>query len=60
MKFMFIFDSSDEFVFILCKYEDGKEVDNDLFKSKMLEYIGLEEIVYEMYIGKIYIFWFIF
>ena len=26
MKFMFIPDSSDEFVPILCKYEDGKEV----------------------------------
>lgn len=33
MKFMFIPDSSDEFVPILCKYEDGKEVDNDLLKK---------------------------
>lgn len=40
MKFMFIPDSSDEFVPILCKYEDGKEVDNDLLKSKTLEYTG--------------------
>ena len=34
MKFMFIPDSSDEFVPILCKYEDGKEVDNDLLKRR--------------------------
>ena len=46
MKFMFIPDSSDEFVPILCKYEDGKEVDNDLLKSKTLEYTGSEETVY--------------
>jgi len=37
---MFIPDSSDEFVPILCKYEDGKEVDNDLLKSKTLGYTG--------------------
>ena len=53
MKFMFIPDSSDEFVPILCKYEDGKEVDNDLLKSKTLEYTGSEETVHETYIGKI-------
>ena len=49
MKFMFIPDSSDEFVPILCKYEDGKEVDNDLLKSKTLEYTGSEETVHETY-----------
>lgn len=60
MKFMFIPDSSDEFVPILCKYEDGKEVDNDLLKSKTLEYTGSEETVHETYIGKIYTSRFIF
>ena len=57
---MFIPDSSDEFVPILCKYEDGKEVDNDLLKSKTLEYTGSEETVHETYIGKIYTSRFIF
>ena len=60
MKFIFIPDSSDEFVPILCKYEDGKEVDNDLLKSKTLEYTGSEETVHETYIGKIYTSRFIF
>ena len=60
MKFMFIPDSSDEFVPILCKYEDGKEVDNDLLKSKTLEYTGSEETAHETYIGKIYTSRFIF
>ena len=54
MKFMFIPDAKDQFIPILCTYEDGKDIDNSKFKYKIFEFLGTEETTKEIHSGTNY------
>lgn len=54
MKFMFIPDAKDQFIPILCSYEDGKDIDNSKFKYKIFDFLGTEETMKEIHSGTNY------
>lgn len=51
MKFMFIPNAKDQFIPILCSYEDEKDIDNNKFNHKIFEFLGTEEKTKETYVG---------
>lgn len=54
MQFMFVPEAKDQFVPILCNYENGKDVDNSKFKHKIFDFLGTEEKAKEIYTGTNY------
>lgn len=54
MKFMFIPNAKDQFIPILCSYEDEKDIDNSKFNYKTFDFLGTEEKVKETYSGTNY------
>lgn len=51
LQFMFIPDSKDQFLPILCTYDDGKDINNSKFKYKIFNFLGTEEKMKETYAG---------
>lgn len=54
MRFMFIPNVKDQFIPILCSYEDEKDIDNSKFNLKIFDFLGTEEKVKETYAGTNY------
>ncbi|MCD8031394.1 MAG: hypothetical protein LUF85_11400 [Bacteroides sp.] len=54
IRFMFIPDSKDRFKPLLTSAETGRDIDNDKFRYKILEFKGTEEVEKETYVSTNY------